>query len=184
MTVYSTIIKGGVFRDTRRSRQDTRLPEDSGEWRAVPLKFQHLPGDPFDWDRRGERAEHGRLLVAATLLPVVQLVVGLGILYASCGSNCATVWWFLTPLVIGFFTSLAATCIAVSGTVFRVGQALEEVLRGQLWWFLLLLIPCYGWGLLVVCVPMCVLGTFAGTLLGAGMQNMEAPTPRSRHGNA
>lgn len=35
MTVYSTIIKGGVLIDTRRCRYDTRLPEDSGEWRRV-----------------------------------------------------------------------------------------------------------------------------------------------------
>src|SRR5690606_23655079 len=35
MTVYSTITKGGVYLDTRLTRRDNRLPEDSGEWRRV-----------------------------------------------------------------------------------------------------------------------------------------------------
>lgn len=45
MTVYSTIIKGGVLIDTRRSRYDARLPEDSGEWRRAAPCGTHTRGN-------------------------------------------------------------------------------------------------------------------------------------------
>lgn len=47
MTAYSTIIKGGVLIDTRRSRYDTRLPEDSGEWRRTAPRATDLPSRAF-----------------------------------------------------------------------------------------------------------------------------------------
>jgi len=181
MTVYSTIIRGRVLNETRRSRNDDRLPEDSGEWTAVPRQFTRLSEPHFEY---GRQLGHGRLRTAATLLPFIQLAIGLGILYLSCGTGCPLDWVLMVPVLIGFFSSLVATCVAVSGTEFRVGNALIDVLRGQLWWLLLLLVPCYGWALLIVCVPMCLLGTIAGTLFGANLQSMDGHAPKgSSHGD-
>ncbi|MCA8914210.1 MAG: hypothetical protein KDB90_02270 [Planctomycetes bacterium] len=183
MTNYSTIIRSGALYPIRIHNADDRLPEDSGEWHPVPANFRQLPIEPCDGHQHAEHVPRHKLRVAATLLPLLQLVTGLGILYVSYGSNCSTSWWFITPFVIGVFTSLVASCIAVSGTELRIPDALGGIMLGQLYWLGLLLIPCYGWGLLIVCVPMCVLGTALGTLMGAGMQTMEGPTG-SGHGSA
>jgi hypothetical protein len=46
-------------------------------------------------------------------------------------------------------------------------------MRGQVWWCVLVLIPCYGWGALFVMGLPCVFGTFFGAGIGAKLGRRE-----------
>lgn len=148
-----------------------RWPEDSGEWTPVPLEFKHLT-PPEPWGQRLSDIPPG-LKLTAKLLPLYQFLLGAGLFFlAACLPDSPNgVWWFFTaPAVVGFFSALCATLYVADGSRARTLPILGAVMHGQLWWGLLLLIPCYGWGVLMLCVPPCTVATLLGTLAACALR--------------
>ena len=168
MTTSSTILKSGILQETRQPRIDHRQPEDSGEWSPVPLQFRHLAPPPPVWGRREVTADRRLPLKSwAHLLTPLQLALGTATFFlGACLPDAPdSIWWlFVTPAFVGFFSTLCVTLHATDNTSISSRSIVGTVMRAQLWWGLLLLIPCYGWGVLLVCVPPCAIGTLIGTL--------------------
>lgn len=123
MTVYSTIIKGGVYMDTRRSRYDTRLPEDSGEWRRAAPRGTDLPSRAFS-KRLSVRVPYASPLPGASdVCPPGQLRTNIAA--ATCAAITVGLEWLLfahAPVFAGWIVPVflppafgVLACAAVLG---------------------------------------------------------------------
>ncbi|MCA8911551.1 MAG: hypothetical protein KDB82_07590 [Planctomycetes bacterium] len=158
-----------MFSEMIQKKRYERSPEDSGEWLAQPIQFKRLPPPEPTWGWRDtpEPAKQ-RLRTWANLLPLIQLALGAALFFlgACLPDTPDGIWWILTvPALVGLFSAMCVVLHAASDGRVPVGAALGATMRGQIWWGLLLLIPCYGWGVLAICVPPCAAGTLVGTSL-------------------
>lgn len=123
MTAYSTIIKGGVLIDTRRSRYDTRLPEDSGEWRRAAPRGMDAPARSFG-KRMSVRVPYGSPLPGASdVCPPGQLRTPIAA--ATCAAITVGLEWLLfahAPVFAGWIVPVflppafgVLACAAVLG---------------------------------------------------------------------
>ncbi|MBK8207646.1 MAG: hypothetical protein IPK87_12795 [Planctomycetes bacterium] len=103
-----------MYAETLRSRFDTRLPEDSGEWLALPLKFRDLPLNTSGW--QGTRTNpswpriHGLAALSAGLF-VVACVVGW--LLTAASKEFIGPLWFVPALGTPLAAAFAAGAVPV-----------------------------------------------------------------------
>lgn len=151
-----------------------RWPEDSGEWTPVPLEFKHLTPPSPSWGLRdAPDLALKPLRKWANLLPLIQLALGSGLFFlGACLPDAPdSIWWIFTvPVLVGFFSAMCVVLNAAGSGKVATGAALCAIMRGQIWWGLLLFIPCYGWGVLMLCVPPCTVATLMGTLAACAIR--------------
>jgi hypothetical protein len=144
--------------DTKRRN---RLPADSGEWRLVPLSFKHLPLDGNTSFRQA--------FAAASLNTLLQSIFGALLIWFAIEylNERHYEWLLVAAFGIGLVTSAYAGGVIAHQHWFSVRDTMGVVMQGQLWWSVLILIPCYGWAVLIFLSMPCAFGSLIGSAIGA-----------------
>jgi sorbitol-specific phosphotransferase system component IIBC len=157
-----------MFSHIIQRRLHDRLPEDSGQWRPVPLEFRHLPPPAGP--------QQGRKLIgvsAATAAAQVALLSPACWAFFEFFKERDFLGLMALATVIGLLTSLAVGAWIARRYWLDTADTIGVLMRGQVWWCVLVLIPCYGWGALIALGLPCVFGTFFGAGIGAKLGRRE-----------
>lgn len=88
-----------MYAETLTSRFDTRLPEDSGEWLALPLKFRDLPLNTSGWQGTRTQPSWPRILgMAALAAGLFVAVCVVGWLLTAASKEFIGPLWFVPAL--------------------------------------------------------------------------------------
>jgi hypothetical protein len=156
--------------DIARHTRNERLPADSGEWLPVSLQFKRLPPPP-------DERRVPKLIAAAILNAVVQVTLLSLLVWAvlEFGHERDLPSLMLIAPAVGITTSAAFGARIAHRHRLDVHQTIGVLIRAQAWWSVLVLIPCYGWGALVVLGLPCIFGTFFGAAIGARLGRQKEP---------
>jgi hypothetical protein len=151
-----------------KHKRDIRLPQDSGEWRPMPLEFRHLPpaADP-NLPRKLIGTSVATALAQAMLLALATWA------FFEYFNERDFPGLMVVAMVVGLVTAMAVGFQLARRHWLDSATAIAVVMRGQLWWLALMLIPCYGWGALFVLGVPCVFGSYFGAGLGAKLGRRE-----------
>jgi hypothetical protein len=144
-----------------RKRRE-RLPEDSGEWMPVLRHFRRLP-PPRDakLKRTLRRLSAGHAFAQAAILGLCTYAA-FELLHERDFPMLMVV-----ATVVGLVTSVACGAWLARRYCLDTHDTINVVMRSQFWWFVLMLIPCYGWAAFIGLGMPCVFGSVFGTWLGA-----------------
>jgi hypothetical protein len=151
-----------MLADITRRKRNERLPADSSEWLPVPLQFKRLPPPPEE--RRAPKLIAAAVLNAGAQAALLGLLVWTVVEFGH--ERDLPSLMFIAPIV-GIATSATFGAWIVRRHCLEVHETIGVLMRGQVWWSVLVLIPCYGWGALAVLGLPCIFGTFFGAAVGA-----------------
>lgn len=157
-----------MFSSIIRQRLHNRLPEDSGEWMPVPVSFRRLP-PPRDaklkrklrWYSIAHVIAQAAILALCTWAAVELLR----------GDDLPMLLFVAT--VVGLVTSLAFGAWLGRRYWLDTHDIISVTMRAQFWWFVLLLIPCYGWAVLLFLSLPCAMGSLIGGLIGGRLGQQQ-----------
>lgn len=143
-------------------------PEDSGEWRAVPLRFRKLPRNRQV--SQYARIDRDSMVASALLFPGAQMAAGFLMGSVAALISACMRWsggeylFFAVPFFAGALPSALLTLLLTGGRRFRWMSVLGPLMFVQLGWLIFLCFPEWGWVVVVyVCLP-CIVGAAAGVL--------------------